>query len=527
MRVCYIALNMEMSLSQALEINAELTRTVNRMSAQFSEMGDLYKQAQQRISQLEEQLKALQRRLYGPRSERYEADQFVMDAILKAGEQAAEEPPAEPAIAVKATERRKARPHGRSEFPEHFERVDVLLDLPDEHKTDAQGRALVKLRDEVSEKVAWKPGNWHVLRYIRPVYVEDDRQADGTVYCAPMPDSPIEKCKADTSVLSLVAVRKWCDHTPIYRLRQIFERDGLKIAASTLDGWAIEPILACLPLYGALKTRVLSCLIINTDDSPVNLQEPGHGRTRQARLWVYACGIGPPLRFFDFTTDRCKERPASILLGFEGFVCADAYGGYDHIFNSSGKIVEVGCWAHARRKFDEAKGSAPNESCEMLGIIRLLYQIERRIADEPMEKRLAVRQEESARLLDAFFSRAGQMAASALPSQPLGKALTYAINQKAALSRFATDGRLPIDNNLAENAIRPLAIGRKNWLFAGSERGGKACAIALSLLQSAKAVGINPHEYLHDVYNRIMSHPLNRIHELLPDEWKAARDNRS
>jgi len=511
---------MEMTLSQALEINI-------RQQAQLAEMGDLYKQAQLQVNQLKEQIKALQRRLYGPKSERYEADQFVMEAILQAGEKAAEEPAAEPAIAVKASERRKARPHGRSELPEHFERQEIVLDLPDEQKVDANGCPLVKLRDEVSEKIAWKPGNWHVLRYIRPVYVEADRQADSGVYSMPMPDSPIEKCKADTSVLSLVGVKKWCDHLPTYRIRQIFEREGLKLAASTIDGWSIEPMLKCTLLHDALRERVLSCGLIHTDDSPVNLQIPGRGSTKQARIWVYVCGVGPPLRYFDFTTDRCKERPANILKNYRGFVCADAYGGYDHIFNGSGWIIEVGCWAHARRKFDEAKGSAPNESCEMLGVIRVLYQIERRIAAESFEKRLEIRQAESVPQLEAFFKRAEQMAQSALPSQPLGKALTYAINQKDALLRYVTDGRLPIDNNLAENAIRPLAIGRKNWLFAGSERGGKACAIALSLLQSAKALGLNPHEYLHDVYNRIMSHPVNKLHELLPDEWKAARQDKA
>lgn len=511
---------MEMTLSQALEINI-------RQQAQLAEMGDLYKQAQQQITQLKEQIQALQRRLYGPRSERYAADQFVMDAILKAGEQAAEEPAPEPAIAVKASERRKARPHGRTELPEHLERVDVPLDLPEEQKVDRQGRPLVKLKEEISEKIAWKPGNWHVLRFIRPVYVEADRQADGGVYCAPMPDSPIDKCKADTSVLALVGVRKWCDHMPTYRIGEILAREGLKMASSTLDGWMIDPILKCNLLHDVFRKRVLSCGVVNTDDTPVDLQVKGRGSTKQARMWVYVCGVGPPLRFFDFTTDRCKERPAKILEAFEGFLCADAYGGYDHIFNASEKIIEVGCWAHARRKFDEAKSSAPDASCEMLGIIRVLYQIERRIADEPFEKRREIRQNESVPQLEVFFTRAQQMMPSALPSQPLGKALTYAMNQKAALSRYVSDGRLPIDNNLAENAIRPLAIGRKNWLFAGSERGGKACAIALTLIQSAKALGINPYEYLHDVYNRIMSHPVSKLHELLPDEWKAAREKKA
>jgi len=518
--VCYIVSNMEMSLEQSLKINQQL-------QAQLTEMAGLYAQAQQQIGHLEHRLADLLRRLFGSRSERYEPNQFVMDDILKAGEQAAEEPPSAPAIAVKATERRKAAPHGRSEIPEHFEREDIVLDIPKEQKVDAQGAALVKLREEISEKVAWRPGCWFVMRYIRPVYVEADRQGDGGVLVAPMPDSPIDKCKADNSVLALVAVKKWCDHLPVYRQQQIFLREGFKVATTTLDAWAIEPMLACEKLYEALKTRVLASPIIHSDDSPVNLQVAGRGKTKQARLWAYLAAVGPPLRFFDFTTDRCKERPAEILKNYKGWLHVDAYGGYDGIFKNNPEIIEVGCWAHTRRKFDEAKASAPLPATEMLGRIQLLYQIERRIKDATVEDRLATRQAESMPLLDEIFARVREMAATALPSSPLGKALTYAQNQKQALLRYTTDGRLCIDNNPAENAIRPLAIGRKNWLFAGSERGGKACAIAMSLIHSAKALDINCYDYLHDVYQRIMSHPVNRLHELLPDEWKAAREKKA
>ncbi len=255
----------------------------------------------------------------------------------------------------------------------------------------------------------------------------------------------------------------------------------------------------------------------------LDLQVAGRGKTKEARLWVYLGAVGPPLRFFDFTTDRCKERPADILETYKGWLHVDAYGGYDGIFKNNPDIIEVGCWAHARRKFDEAKGSAPLLATEMLGRIQLLYQIERRIKDATVDERLAVRQRESVPLLTGIFERVQEMAGKALPSSPLGKALTYAQNQQQALLCYTSDGRLCIDNNPAENAIRPLAIGRKNWLFAGSERGGKACAIAMSLIHSAKALDINCYDYLRDVYKRIMSHPVNRLHELLPDEWKAAR----
>ncbi|MCH8854044.1 MAG: IS66 family transposase [Planctomycetes bacterium] len=480
-----------------------------------------------KTEELRQQIELLQRRLYGPRSERYHPDQLFLDNLLKEAQSQALDP-LEPSIPVTATLRRKARPHGRMKIPDHIERVDELLDLPDEQKKDPDtGQALVKLRDEISEKLAWKPGSWYVRRFIRPVYVHPDRQSEKAgVYVRTMPDSPVEKCKADTSVLALVAVKKYVDHLPLYRQREIFQREGIDVAPSTLNAWAIEPILACEPLYNALKVDVLSRPAIFTDDTEVRMLENGLGRTKRARMWVYVGGCGPPHRYFDFTEDRRKERPLHILADYTGFVHADAYSGYDELFNSHEYIIEVGCWAHTRRKFDEALNSAVKPCTEILLRIRALYKIEASIRGaEPLE-RLKVRQRESIPLLDKLYQRFEQMcvAREVLPSSAFGKAIGYAINQRQALHRYTTDGRLEIDNNIAENAIRPLALGRKNWLFAGSPRGGKACAIALSLLQSAKVVGINPYDYLHDIYNRIMSHPVSRLHELLPAAWKRSRD---
>jgi hypothetical protein len=340
-----------------------------------------------------------------------------------------------------------------------------------------------------------------------------------------MPDSPVEKCKADNSVLAMVAVKKYVDHLPLYRQRQIFLRDGIDVAPSTLNAWAIEPILACEPLYEAFKRDVLSRPVIFTDDTPVSMLQEGLGRTKQARMWVYVGGCGPAHRFFDFTEDRRKERPGQILAHYSGFMHADAYSGYDHVFENHKSIIEVGCWAHARRKWDEALDSARKPCTEVLLRIRSLYKVEATIRAEKPELRLEVRQAESIPLLDKLYERLTEISMERviLPSSLLSKAMGYAINQREALYRYTTDGRLEIDNNFAENAIRPLALGRKNFLFVGSPRGGKACAIALTFLQSAKAVGANPYEYMHDIFNRIMGWPVTRLHELLPAAWKKAR----
>ena len=480
------------------------------------------------VEQLRQQIALLQRRLYGPRSEKYHPDQLHLDGVLKSGESLAPPAETEPTVPVRATVRRKARPHGRLQIPEHLERVDEVLDLPAEQKCDPQtGVELVRLREESSEKLAWKPGQWYVRRFIRPVYVHPDRQNDekAGVYVQPMPDSPIEKCKADTSVLAMVAVKKFVDHLPLYRQREIFLREGIEVAPSTLNAWAIEPILACEPLYAAFRAEVLSRPVIFTDDTPVEMLEDGRGRTRKARIWVYVGGCGPPYRFFDFTEDRRKERPGQILSGYAGFVHADAYSGYDHLFAGSTRIIEVGCWAHARRKWDEALDSARLPCTEVLLRIRALYKVEAAIRGETPARRLDVRQGESVPLLDKLYERLAEIAAERviLPSSPMAKAMGYTTNQRLALYRYTTDGRLEIDNNTAENAMRTVAVGRKNFLFVGSPRGGKAFAMALTFLQSAKAVGANPYEYILDIYNRIMAHPANRVHELLPAAWLSAR----
>lgn len=303
-----------------------LKQAIAELKHKDEQIGDLARQLEamgRTVEALRQQLALERRRMYGPRSEKYHPDQLFLDDLLKQSE--SDSPAEAPAtVPVKATVRRQARPHGRLMIPEHLERVDEVLDLPEERKRDPRtGVALVKLRDEISEKLAWKPGQWYARRFIRPVYVHPDRQSEAAgVYVQPMPEGPIEKCKADSSVLALVAVKKFVDHLPLHRQREIFQREGIEVAPSTLNAWAIEPILACEPLYEAFRANILARPVIFTDDTPVDMLEEGRGKVKKARIWVYVGGCGPPYRFFDFTEDRRKERPALILRGYAGFVHA-------------------------------------------------------------------------------------------------------------------------------------------------------------------------------------------------------------
>jgi transposase len=395
------------------------------------------------------------------------------------------------------------------------------LDIPEEEKVCPEtGKPLKQIGWEVSEKLEYRPGKLLVNVYKRPKYASPDTTVCVGVITAPMPEHPIERCKADVGLLSHIIVSKFADHLPLYRQDGIFAREGVEIPRATQTSWILQTYDAIHLLEDELKRAVLESGILFTDDSIIPLQVKGHGRVCKARLWVYVRGDpDPPLAVFDFSRDRSKKRPLSFLDGYQGYVHADAYSGYDELFRREG-IIEVGCWAHTRRKFDEAVSSRQNEAIEIMARIAQLYKVEASCREMEPAQRCQFRQQYATPILEGIFKRIEELKAETLPSEPLRKAVDYALNQREALCRYLEDGRLKPDNNTSENAIRPLALGRKNWLFAASERGARATALFFGLIQSCKACGVNPWQYFDDMLRRIMSHPVNRLRELLPDRWQ-------
>ena len=483
---------------------------------------------ERQLKMVQHQVEQLLRRVYGRRSEKLDPNQLMFDGlVLEALDQPSPQPPELPEKEnTETTKKPRAtkRCHpGRIPIPEHLEHVEIILDIPEEEKVCPQtGKPLKQIGFEISKKLEYRRGQLVVNVYKRPKYASPDSMASGDVgiITAPMPDHPIEKCKADIGLLTHIIVSKFADHLPLYRQDGIFEREGLIIPRASQTSWVNQTYVAIQPLEEVLKRAVLESNMIFTDDSIIPLQVKGNGKMKKARLWVYVRGgPGPPLTVFDFSTDRSKKRPLDFLDGYTGYVHADAYGGYDELFRKEG-VIEVACWAHARRKFDEATSSRPVEATEIMARIALLYKIESECAEMALEERRDVRQLRSRPILDKIFERLEELKAVTLPSEPLRKAVDYALNQRLALYRYLEDGWLKPDNNTAENAIRPLALGRKNWLFAGSERGAQATALFLGLIQSCKACGVNPYLYFDDMLRRIMSHSVNRLRELLPDQWK-------
>jgi transposase len=507
------------TLSQANDL-------IEQKQLQIEEMAKKLRSAELKVSMLQHQVEQLLRRVYGRKSERLDPNQLMLDPlILEAINQPS--PTIEPLAPLPAEPQRKPpvktkRNHpGRIPIPEHLERVEIELDIPEEQKTCPEtGKPLKRIGWEVSEKLEYRPGKLIVNVYKRPKYGASESDVEGPgVIIAPMPDHPIERCKADVGLLSYIIVSKFADHLPLYRQNGIFAREGVDIPRATQTSWVLQ-IYETLPLLGeALKMAVLESDVIFTDDSTIPLQVKGNGKVQKAKLWVYVRGgTGPPLTVFDFSHDRSKKRPLDFLGDYQGYVHADAYSGYDELFRRAG-IIEVGCWAHSRRKFDEAASSRQVEAIEIMARIAQIYKVEAACRDMSPEDRRLVREEHSRSILDGIYERLEELKPKTIPSEPISKAIDYALNQRQALYRFLEDGRLKPDNNTAENAIRPLALG-KNWLFAASDRGARATAFFLGLIKSCKACNVNPWEYFDDVLRRIMSHPVTRLRQLLPDQWK-------
>jgi hypothetical protein len=324
-------------------------------------------------------------------------------------------------------------------------------------------------------------------------------------------------------LLAEVIVRKYGDHLPLNRQVVVFARQGVRIPKSTLADWVRDLANLLEPIAREILSQVLESPFVQTDETGVRVRNKSTpGNMQQGRIWVYG-GI-PGAVYYAYTPTKEGRWAAEILAEYEGFLQADAASTFDQLYRS-GRIVEVGCWAHSRRKFVDAMASSPREASWAIATIKRLFRIEREATDSGVTRaeRMAIRQEKSKPLVDAYFDWLESLQLTMRPSSPLATAVNYAINQKEALRRFLEDGHLKLDNNRAELALRQVAVGRKNWLFAGSPDGGRRAAVLYTLVGSCKELGIDPAEYLRDVIERVNTTPLSRIRELTPIGWNARR----
>jgi transposase len=501
---------------------------------------------------LQHRLDLLLRRLYGPRAERFNPDQPLLFTDLQApadtpadsttppANSESPPPPPEPAASTKPTG------HGRQRLPKNLRRETVVYDLTTaERLCSGCGQPRTCIGEDRSEQLEYQPASLFVVVHVRPKYACP--RCHNGVFTATVAAQPINKGLPGPGLLAHIIVCKFADHLPLYRQESIFSRQGVDLSRQTLCQWLGQAGQLLKPLYQRLKALVLASTVVHTDDTPVPVQEPG--KTRTGRIWDYLGDAEHPGNVFDYTPTRSRDGPAKFLEHFRGYLQADAYTGYDQIYVGD-QVIEVGCNAHARRKFHEARTTDAAGAHSALAYYRQLYQIEaeaKKRAEEryraevpealpweedglaPLrfvallyEERYRLRQQKSLPILADFERWLGEQKNAVVPKSPLGEAITYVLNQWQALTRYTQHGFLDIDNNRAERQIRRIAIGRKNWLFLGNDEAGETAAILFSFVSTCQRHGLDAFVYLRDVLRRLPEHPLDRLDELLPGRWQPA-----
>jgi transposase len=501
------------------------------------------------LERQEHHVSMLLKRLYGSTSEKFDPGQGVLfDAQADGEEAAADAPPPgaqKPAAAAAASKNRHA--HGRGRIPDEIERQEEVHDLTDAEKAALGGAEnLVELPPETSEQLDWRPSTLFVTVHVRKKYARREQLpesglslAEQNVAVAQKPAEAIPGSLAGPGLLAQVIVCKGADHLPLHRLEGIFQRQGLRISRQTTDGWWLQTAEFLQPLYTLAVRLVLASHVLHTDDTQVRVRDAWRKLKYKGSFWTYVGDPLHPLVVFDYTPRHTRDGPAAFLKDYRGYLQADAFNGYDGIYlESRGRIIEVACWAHARRKFHECRRQEPLRMETALAWIGKLYAIEKELRqrcggewqelslEERAGRMAAERQQRSRPLLGDFHAWLEAEAPKLLPKSAARGAFDYTLSNWTALSLYPDDGWLDIDNNEGENALRGLCLGRKNWLFFGNDRGGRAATVHFSLLASCKRHGHDPWAYYRDVLTRLPTLlpgvSDEKLLALLPHRWKPA-----
>jgi transposase len=482
--------------------------------------------------ELQHRLDLLLRRLYGPRTERFDPNQPLLiadafEAVAPESSETAEAAPRKPEPGTAAA--KPSRPHGRRTLPKNLRRVPRVYELTEaERRCPECGETRVPISAEHSEQLDYEPATLYVVEHVRCTYACP--HCEGHVVTAGKPTQPIDKGLPGPGLMAHVITEKYADHIPLYRQERRLARQGVELSRSTLCDWMAGAAKTLEPLCDLMKTLILLCGTIHTDDTTVKVRDSERKIKATGRLWIYFGDHLHPYNVFDFTMSRKRDGPSRFLKGFHGHLQADAFSGYDGIY-AGGSVVEVGCNAHARRKFVEAQKTDMARAAAALAYYGQLYKIEKEIkaelaklpedTDEPARAaiRLRVRQERAVPVWESFEKWLEAERPQVLPKSPLAGAIGYLQNNWEALKRYTSSGDLSIDNNVAEQHMKTIATGRKNWLFTGSEKGGQTMAVLFSLVSSCQRHGHDPFVYLRDVLSRLPDHPKEKLADFLPDRW--------
>lgn len=495
---------------------------IRELHAQFHELRGQY-------DEVKHQLDLMARRLYGRRSEQLDPRQLelafaALEAEAVALASAAVEAPLQRPVRTPST-----RPgHGRRPLPKSLPRETRVIEPADDDLVCACcGGAKVRIGEERSQQLDFVPATFKVIETVRPKYACSKCKDGVTVALAPR--GPIVKGLATAGLLAHVIVSKYADHAPLSRLTTIFDRLGVDISRQTLCGWVAKVHVLLAAVEQAQWRSVLASHVLGADETPVSVLEPGRKQCARGYLWCYVGDQGEVV--FDFSMGRRSETPTRALEQYErGVLVCDGYAGYDQLDRAKPGLARAGCMAHARRKVFEAKDVDPDRALILLALIRQLYDVEEQIraaaCAEGADRRalaLAMRNETSRPVMARIEEHVERYRPEVLPKSPMGKAVGYFRNQWTCLSRFLEDGAIPIDNNSVERQIRPIAVGRGNWTFIGSEDAGPWAARLYGLVGTCRLQGVNPFAWLNDVLGRVRDHPPDRMHELTPRGWKLAR----
>ena len=477
-----------------------------------------YEEALTEIALLKHQLKELQRLIFGSKQERFipsgnNPSQLNLDMHVEeiAACKIIDAKKIECIRHTKEVTEKKEHP-GRMKLPEHLERREIII----EPEQNAEGYK--KIGEEITEELEYEAGKLFVNRYVRPKYVSADKEK---IVIAPMIERPLPKAIAGAGLLAQIVIDKYVDHLPLYRQQERFKREGIIIPYSTITDWVTGTCKLIAPLYEALKMLVMQSNYLHADESPIKvLDKDKKGETHRGYFWVYHNSI-EGLVLFNYREGRGREGPQEILKDFKGYLQTDGYAVYDFFKGKEG-ITLMHCMAHARRMFYEALGNDKARAEYALEQIGLLYAIERKAKEQSYtsEQLLQSRQTEALPILQSLDKWMKDEYVKVLPKSPIGKALGYSIERWEQLMIYVTEAKLNIDNNAVENSIRPVAIGRKNYLFAGSHEAAQRSAVLYSLLGTCKLHDVNPFLWFKDVLQRIGTHPINKIADLLPYNWQ-------
>jgi transposase len=469
------------------------------------------------IDQQQAHISYLVRMHFGRRSERLEGPTLFDD------HPAPEPPPPEPEPTPTPVEVMTRKGHGRKPRPKNWRRESTVVDITDAEKAcPGCGETRVRIGQDVSERTDYQPSALFIREIIRPTYLCKHCERKGEpvqAIQAPLPPEPIPRGTCAPGLLAYLIVSKYIDHLPLYRLEGILGRLGWDVSRSTLCDQVMASAKVLRPLYELMGARMRLSFALHTDDTPVTLLDPH----RTGYAWVYVGDALHPYTVFDFTDSHRQEFPEKFLAGYRGYIHADGFTGYNPLYAAGAK--HVGCWAHARRYYFDAKESDSVRAHEALGRIRALYAVEADAKDKSLtgDDLAAYRREHAGPVLTKFADWLAEEVPKALPKSRIGEALVYSSNQWPSLLRYLDDGRLTIDNNRAEQAIRPLAVGRRNWLHVAGDGGLRSAAVLMSIAASAKRHHVNPWEYIKHILNEMPARkPGADLIDLLPDVWAQA-----